>query len=182
MYKHTHTHTPAQGTWRELARAPVRRRAVTAALGLRQLALLSQHGCGGGGDDAHAVSYPRVQRVFPVVIGHGNHSQGKDLRAEKKKRQTVDYTAALVLLPVAAWSHYRPGINKVDVSVINEHMKSSGLFVLFLLTRILVLIKKNPDIVTQFMEGNKWDLKHGREKKVLTSAQIFGDVFTVNYL
>lgn len=44
-------------------------------------------------------------------------------------------------------------------------MKSSGLFVLFLLTRILVLIKKNPDIVTQFMEGNKWDLKHGREKK-----------------
>lgn len=109
IHVQTHTHTPAQGTWRELARAPVRRRAVTAALGLRQLALLSQHGCGGGGDDAHAVSYPRVQRVFPVVIGHGNHSQGKDLRAEKKKRQTVDYTAALVLLPVAAWSHYRPG-------------------------------------------------------------------------
>lgn len=86
-HAHAHTCTPAQGTRWELPWAPVWWCAVAAALGLWQLPLLPQHGGGCRGYDAHSIPHPRVQRVLPVVIGHGDHTQGKHLRGQKRRSE-----------------------------------------------------------------------------------------------
>lgn len=113
-YTHTHTrldlnsspHTPAQGAGRELPGAPVWRRAVAAALGLRQLPLLQQHGGGSGQYDADAVPHPRVQRVLPVVVGHGDHPEGEHLGGRGEEGEgglNIGVQLVIDWLPCAVW-------------------------------------------------------------------------------
>lgn len=54
--------------------------AITGSLGFGDVTVLLQHGRRGRRNDPQAVPHTRLQRVVPVVVGHGNHPRGKLVR------------------------------------------------------------------------------------------------------